>query len=205
MKTLLRALRKLGPFLMGVILGVDMGLGLLVFAFSTLFTQEVSLLNLAYCVFMAHAPDIDMILFMFKSVKKKLKIPCHRVIGHHPVLILPLFFLLGLWILPGKIWVLQGVILLIGHFIHLASCPVHEKFWKPSDSTIFHFYDIPCCQRFRTVESDLDLRARSAAITDTQKWSSEITCPSSTIRERGIGTHETRRTWISEIREDIIS
>lgn len=94
---------------------------------------------------------------------------------------------------------------LIGHFIHLASCPVHEKFWKPSDSTIFHFYDIPCCQRFRTVESDLDLRARSAAITDTQKWSSEITCPSSTIRERGIGTHETRRTWISEIREDIIS
>lgn len=121
MNKIFSALRKLGPFLMGVILGVDMGIGLIVFWVFGVITKEVSITNLLFCVFMAHAPDLDMALYMVPTIKKKLPYPSHRVIGHHPVLILPLFIIIGMWalvFLPVETWVLQGIILLAAHFVH---------------------------------------------------------------------------------------
>lgn len=98
-----------------------MGIGLIVFWVFGVITKDVSITNLLFCVFMAHAPDADMLLYMVPPIRRTLSLPSHRVIGHHPVLIIPFFVILGMWVttmFPIEKWVLQGIILLVTHFIH---------------------------------------------------------------------------------------
>lgn len=85
-----------------------------------------SLIILAWSVFSAFFPDLDIIPYLF--LRKKLSLKSHRVIGHHPLIVLPLIAVLSSGVAqivhePPINFVMIGIAGTFLHFIHDSVCP----------------------------------------------------------------------------------
>lgn len=106
-----------------VCLGADMTAGLLLFVFMTniAMSGQWSWGLLALSVFSTHAPDLDFLPYLV--IKSKMKYKSHRLLGHHPVFVLPTAGMVG-WFAGVYFGFNPGIGLetaLIGcswHFIH---------------------------------------------------------------------------------------
>lgn len=105
-----------------ILLGVDMALGLWNYVFwSWLAGQRFNVFFLVLSVFATHLPDGDMIPYLL--LRRRWGLVSHWVIGHHPMLLLPLVTLAG-WA-AARMWLPDQVgytvaLLTAGVFLHLA-------------------------------------------------------------------------------------
>jgi hypothetical protein len=133
--------------------------------------------------FCAYAPDLDIIPFLV--FRKRLGLTAgHRVIGHHPILFVPLLaaalWLAGEWLLPGhvKYLIALGLTAAALHFIHDSTAPAGfhllspiTKDWKIrfslKDPLIWHHYRIS--RKGVSRASDEVLRAKFDRIAQISK------------------------------------
>lgn len=117
-------MKKLLTFAMQVGMGVDMIVAMIAFLISSfIFGIEFSWIGLGCAIIFAHLPDTDMIPYMIlkKIFGVKFRLPSHRLIGHHPLLVIPIVVIPLYYFVPGIMGPYLAsiaLIALIGHFAH---------------------------------------------------------------------------------------
>jgi hypothetical protein len=103
-------------------LDIDCSIGILVCVIiSYLFHQLLRFDVFAFSLVMAHFPDADFIFFLM--VRNKMRIPSHWIVGHHPVIIIPVAGIVAVItsnFLGLDVWYVLSIAVLdvLLHFIH---------------------------------------------------------------------------------------
>lgn len=92
---------------------------------------------------------------------------------------------------------------LIGHLICLTSHPIHDKFWKPSNTTIFYLDNIPKREWLGNIDINIDRSTITLVVSKGEKWA-DSKRSSSTTRKSRVNTTQPRTIWISKIRYNIL-
>lgn len=104
-------------------MGIDMIVAMVAFlASSIIFHMGWSWVGLGAAIFLAHLPDLDLIPYVIlkKVFGVKFRLPTHRTIGHHPLLVIPTVVVI-LYLFGGIMtfyFMTIAIIALCGHFIH---------------------------------------------------------------------------------------
>jgi hypothetical protein len=130
--------------LVRVFLGVDMALGFFNYvAWSWLAAQPFNLWFLCLSIFATHLPDADMIPYLI--LRKRYRLISHWVLGHHPLLLVPLvaivsFVVAKMW-LPDRIGYVAGLITtgVVLHFLHDGLSRLGFPWLSPFSQTHFRF------------------------------------------------------------------
>jgi LexA-binding, inner membrane-associated putative hydrolase len=115
--------KQIYGFFVESIFSADVSAGILAYAILKIVNgSDFDFVALLFFVFIAILPDLDMIPFLF--FRKKLKYSSHRRIGHHPLIVIPLYSLMATYCshyffnIPLGYVFISCCLLLFFHFIH---------------------------------------------------------------------------------------
>ncbi len=114
-------MRKVCAFIFRLFGGIDMSCGVLIYTIvSLMFEQEFSWAFFLLTLAAIHAPDGDLIPYAF--IRNRLKYPSHWIIGHHPIIIIPLGGLVG-WFIGDWYGLTLAIVAIFFHFVHDSMAP----------------------------------------------------------------------------------
>ncbi|MEM8999137.1 MAG: metal-dependent hydrolase [Bacteroidota bacterium] len=123
-------------FILETFFGTDVSFTVLAYSIARIiFGMPFDFFVLGFCIFVSLLPDIDFIPFLF--VRKKLKYSSHRRLGHHPIIVIPLYVALTTWTainllhVPLDFSLVLFTILFFFHFLHDATSTIGLHWFSP--------------------------------------------------------------------------
>ncbi len=115
-------MKKLAGLAIRLIVSIDCSIGILVYLVCSLvFHEPWNGKIFIFSLFMAHLPDFDLIPYLM--IRKRMRIPSHWIVGHHPLIIIPLGIASSIplaSILEVDVWYLASIagFGVFFHFLH---------------------------------------------------------------------------------------